>query len=109
MNDRITHRYLCVLLLMASLMPIGNLRAGQEEYSDGKDYSKEIAPAPKSWCETPRLWEIRIGAPGWLAGISGESGVKGVKSFSDVSFDQLLRHLTHFPVALSIDARYGRW
>jgi hypothetical protein len=90
-------------------MPVGNLRAGQEEYRDGKDYSKEMAPAPKPWCETPPLWEVRIGVPGWLAGLSGESGVKGVKSFSDVSFDSLLNHLTHFPVALSIDARYGRW
>jgi len=35
--------------------------------------------------------------------------VKGVKDFADVSFDQLLTHLTHFPVALSIDARYRRW
>ena len=105
----ITHRYLCFLLLMASLLAIGSLGAGQEDYTDGKDYSKEMAPASQSWCETPPLWEVRIGAPGWLAGLSGESGVKGVKDFTDVSFDQLLTHLTHFPLALSIDARYRRW
>jgi len=85
------------------------LFAGPEQYTDEKDYSKEIAPAPKSWCETPPLWEVRVGAPGWLSGLSGETGVKGVVDSVDVKFDQLLRHLTHFPVALSIEARYGRW
>jgi opacity protein-like surface antigen len=82
------------------------LFAGPQDY----DVSKEAPPPPpQSWCETPPLWEVRIGAPGWLAGTSGNSGVKGVVAFSDISFDQLLHHLTHFPIALSIDARYGRW
>src|SRR5262249_18342203 len=66
-------------------------------------------PVEKSWCETPPPWEIRIGAPGWLAGLSGDAGVKGVVTDVDVGFDQLVRHLTHFPVALSADARYQRW
>jgi opacity protein-like surface antigen len=96
-------------LLTASLPFIGNLLAGSEQYADGKDYSKEVPPVEKSRCETPPPWEIRIGAPGWLAGISGESGVKGVVDRADVSFDSLLNHLTHFPIALSVDARYRRW
>lgn len=82
--------------------------------NDGKwtliDNSKgKEVPVEKSWCETPPLWEVRIGIPGWLAGLSGESGVKGVVDAVDVRFDQLLRHLTHFPIALSINARYQRW
>jgi opacity protein-like surface antigen len=82
------------------------LFAGPEQY----DISKESPPQPpQPWCETPPLWEVRIGAPGWLAGTSGNTGVKGVVAFSDISFDQYFHHLTHFPVALSIDARYGRW
>jgi len=81
----------------------------REEQTHGKDYSKEVPPVEKSWCETPPPFEVRIGLPGWLAGISGDSGVKGLEASSDVSFDQLLRHLTHFPVALSINARYRRW
>ena len=109
MNYWVTHRSLRLFLLMASFPAVGSLWAGREEYSDGKDYPKEMASAPKPWCETPTEWEIRIGVPGWLAGLSGESGVKGVKDFADVSFDQLLTHLTHFPIALSIDARYRRW
>src|SRR6267143_1535680 len=79
--------------------------AGSEPY----DISKEAPPPPQPWCETPTTLEIRIGAPGWLAGISGDTGVKGVVTSSDVSFDQLLRHLTHVPIVLSADIRYQRW
>jgi len=78
------------------------LFAGSEQY----DLSKEAPPPPpQPWCETPPLWEVRIGLPGWMAGLSGESGVKGVVNSVDVGFDQLLNHLTHFPVALSVNAR----
>jgi len=78
----------------------------------GSDYdiSKETAPPPPpAWCETPEKFEIRIGVPGWLSGVSGDVGVKGVVSNVDVGFDQLLRHLTHVPLALSADLRYQRW
>jgi opacity protein-like surface antigen len=79
--------------------------AGAEEY----DASKETVPIEKSWCETTPPFELRIGLPAWLAGLSGDTGVKGLEASSDVSFDQLINHLTHFPVALSINARYRRW
>ena len=101
-----------VLLISLAILFSGStiLFAGTEPLAaDGKDYSKEVPLVEKSWCETPPLWEIRIGAPAWLAGISGDSGVKGVEANADVSFDTLLHHLTHFPVALSINARYQRW
>ena len=79
--------------------------------NDGKstliDNSKgKEVPVEKSWCETPKPLEIRIGLPAWLAGVSGESGVKGVVDSVDVRFDQLLKHLTHFPIALAADGRY---
>ena len=74
------------------------------------DISKETPPAPpQPWCETPETLEIRIGAPGWLAGVSGDVGVKGVVSDVDVRFDQMFRHLTHVPIAISADIRYRRW
>src|ERR1700757_24200 len=97
-----------ISILLAILFNSSNILFAGPELSggDGKDYSKEPPPLEKSWCETPPLWEVRIGAPGWLAGLSAESGVKGVFSSADVSFDKLLRHLTHFPIALSINARY---
>jgi hypothetical protein len=109
MNHRVSHEWLHLVVMSLCVSAIANLRAGQEQYGDGKDYSKEVVPVEKSWCETPSLWEVRIGAPAWLAGISGDSGVKGLEASSDVKFQQLLKHLTHFPVALSINARYQRW
>jgi hypothetical protein len=109
MNDRITHKYLSFLLLIASFFTIGNLSAGQEEFSDGKDYSKEVAPAPTPWCETPPPFEISISVPGWFSGISGDVGVKGVVSSVDIPFYTLFDHLTHVPISLSVDVRYKRW
>jgi hypothetical protein len=50
-----------------------------------------------------------LALPCWLAGLSGDSGVKGVVSNADVSFDQLLTHLTHVPIVLAVDVRYQRW
>ena len=89
----------------AILLPASIAMAGVES-----DYSKSPPPlAPQPWCETPQPFEIRIGIPGWLAGLSGDSGVKGVVSSPDVSFDKLLRHLTHVPIVLSVDIRYQRW
>src|SRR6185295_5517987 len=76
----------------------------------GYDISKEAPPPPpQPWCETPKTLEIRVGVPGWMAGVSGNSGVKGVVTSPDVSFDQILTHLTHVPLALSVDVRYQRW
>jgi hypothetical protein len=41
--------------------------------------------------------------------LSGDTGVRGIVSSPDVSFDQLLRHLTHVPIVLAADFRYQRW
>jgi len=73
--------------------------------TDGKDYSKEVVPAPAP----PKEWDIRIGVPGWLLGVSGDAGILGVVGSVDVPFHELLDHLTHVPLLLSIDTRYRRW
>jgi hypothetical protein len=92
--------------LISTLLPASGVFAGTESY----DMSKEAPPPPpQSWCETPPTLEIRIGVPGWLAGVSGNSGVKGVVTSPDVSFTELFNHLTHVPLALSADIRYKRW
>jgi len=94
------------LLIAKILLSSASLFAGSEPY----DTSKEAPPPPpQPWCETPAPFEIRIGAPGWLAGLSGDSGVLGLVDNVDVSFNQLLRHLTHVPIVLSVDIRYQRW
>jgi hypothetical protein len=107
---RLSNRFRCQLSVAAAIL-LPSLVFGDTETTDSKTISssKEAPPIEKRWCETPPGWQIRIGLPGWLAGLSGESGVKGVVNAADVSFDQLLRHLTHFPIALSADVRYQRW
>jgi hypothetical protein len=114
MSNFTAHKFLGSLLMALVLIGPGVLLAGSDTSApDGKDnskdYSKEAPPPVKSWCETPKPFEIRIGLPGWIAGISGDSGVKGLEASSDVTFDQLLKHLTHVPIVLSADAHYQRW
>ena len=100
--NRLVNQFLFATIVLLAPVVFG----GPEPY----DMSKEAPPPPpQPWCEAPATLEIRIGAPGWLAGVSGNSGVKGVVADPDVSFDQLLRHLTHVPIVLSADVRYKRW
>jgi hypothetical protein len=103
--NRFVNRFLIATIFLSA--PI--LLAGPESYDDPKDSKVVIPPEKQPWCETPAPLEIRIGIPGWMAGISGDIGVKGVVSDIDISFDQLFRHLTHVPIALSADIRYQRW
>ena len=96
MNNRARDKAVCIVLLAILFSTANILFAGTEPLaSDDKDYSKEIVPVEKSWYETPKPFEIRIGAPGWLAGISGETGVLGLIDSAEVTFSQLFRHLTH--------------
>src|SRR5262245_43244665 len=79
MNNRARDKAICIVLLAILFSTSNILFSGSEPLAtDDKDYSKEAVPLEKSWCETPKPFEIRIGAPGWLAGISGESGVLGL-------------------------------
>jgi opacity protein-like surface antigen len=93
-----------LLIVAATILFPTVLSAGPETYAD-----KESPPLETKRCETPPPFELRIGIPGWLAGLSGDTGVKGVVSSPDVSFDQLLKHLTHVPIVLAADVRYQRW
>jgi len=97
-----------VAIFMALPAP---LLLGQTSVDDPKD-GKEVVPPPlavQPWCQTPAPLEIRIGIPGWLSGVSGDTGVKGVVANIDVPFHKILDHLTHVPLSLSADIRYQRW
>ena len=106
-----------LLLAFASITEAGPVDLNGNALPDSSDKAvkidnskdKEPPPIAKSWCETPPEWEVRIGLPGWLAGISGDVGVKGVAASESFDFDQLLTHLTHVPLVLSFDTRYKRW
>jgi opacity protein-like surface antigen len=96
-------------LIATTFLSAPALRAGSDTLDDPKD-SKSIPPAEiKPWCETPSPLEIRIGIPGWIAGLSGDTGAKGVVSNIDVGFEELFKRLTHVPIVLSADIRYKRW
>jgi len=103
--NRVANQFLIATIFLSA--PI--LLAGTESYADPKDGKVVLPPEVQPWCETPAPLEIRIGIPGWMAGLSGNAGVKGVVDNVDVSFDKLLRHLTHVPIVLSADIRYQRW
>ncbi len=51
---------------------------------------KETAPPTITQSEP---WQFTIAAPGWMAGLGGTIGVRGVNADIDVGFDQILQHL----------------
>ena len=63
----------------------GGLRAGTVELQP-----KESAPPTITQSEP---WQFTIAAPGWMAGLDGTVGVRGVNADIDVGFDQILQHL----------------
>src|SRR5216117_835606 len=64
---------------------VGRLTAGSVELAP-----KETAPPSITESEP---WQFTIAAPGWLAGLDGTIGVRGVNADIDVGFDQILQHL----------------
>jgi hypothetical protein len=62
------------------------LVAGPEPYTT----SKEVAP-PTITSSEP--WQFTIAVPGWMAGMDGTIGVRGVNADIDVGFDEILQHL----------------
>jgi hypothetical protein len=38
-------------------------------------------------------WQFTIAAPGWLAGLDGTIGVRGINADIDIGFDQIAQHL----------------
>jgi hypothetical protein len=62
------------------------LIAGPEPYVA----SKEAAPPTITQSEP---WRFTIAAPGWMAGMDGTIGIRGVNADIDVGFDEILEHL----------------
>jgi hypothetical protein len=54
-------------------------------------------------------WQFSVSMPGWLAGLKGDVGIKGLSPLHvDVPFSKVLEHLD-MVAALSAEARHGRW
>src|SRR5512132_2526563 len=69
----------------ALLAAVGSVGAGSMELAP-----KETAPPTITQSEP---WQFTIAAPGWMAGMNGTIGVRGVNADIDVGFDQILQHL----------------
>jgi hypothetical protein len=64
---------------------VGVLRGGTLERQP-----KESVPPTITQAEP---WQFTIAVPGWLAGMDGTIGVRGVNADIDVGFDEILQHL----------------
>ena len=98
------NRFVWQPLLATILLPASITLAGTESY----DYKAEPPPPPQSWCVTPPDTEFRIGIPGWITGLQGDFGVRGVVTDQDVKFTDILKRLDMI-AAGSFYARYQRW
>lgn len=58
-----------------------------DDSKDGKDAKVIEAPSLND------PWELKLAMPGWVAGISGDLGVKGISTHVDIGADQILKHL----------------
>jgi hypothetical protein len=74
-----------LVFLAAVFAIIGRVGAGSMELAP-----KETAPPSITESEP---WQFTIAAPGWIAGLDGTIGVRGVNADIDVGFDQILQHL----------------
>ena len=77
---------------------IGSVGAGSLELAP-----KETAPPTITQSEP---WQFTIAAPGWMAGMDGTIGVRGVNADIDIGFDQILQHLDMI-FAARAEARKG--
>jgi hypothetical protein len=53
-------------------------------------------------------WEITVGGPGWLAGVSGTTGFRGINSNVDVGIGDILKHI-NVVYSFSGEVRKGRF
>src|ERR1700730_9030136 len=73
-------------VLATIVLSAPTLFAGPEPYTG----SKEAAPPSITESEP---WQFTIAAPGWIAGLDGTIGVRGVNADINIGFDQILQHL----------------
>src|SRR4051794_32775578 len=95
-------RLITFVFLLALSVPATILLAGTPSES------KSVPPVEKQDRGAPDDWELRVGIPGWISGLSGDFGVRGVVADTDISFGDLLNNLD-IMAAGSIYARYHRW
>ena len=82
--------FLFILLIVGTAAYAGN---------DSTVEPKQVQPLAESW-------QFNLGGPIWLAGVEGQTGVRGRSVGVDVSPSSILRHL-NFTTSFSAEARKG--
>jgi hypothetical protein len=117
MKNRFVIPLACSSLLLAVAVntqadPVDLNGSAPPDPSGGKrviDNSKgKETPMVQSGCVAPKDTEFRIGLPSWIAGLSGDFGVRGLVTDQSVDFSQMLNRLDMMASG-SLYARYQRW
>ncbi len=74
--------------------------------SSGKEVQAKMVEPPPA--KTIQPWQITIGVPGWLAGVSGYTGFRGVNPYVESSVIDILKH-TNVISSLLAEVRNGRY
>ncbi len=74
--------------------------------SAGKQAEAKVVEQPSA--KTTEPWQITVGAPGWLANVTGTTGFHGINSNIDVRVDQILRNINAI-FSFSGEVRRGRF
>jgi outer membrane autotransporter protein len=72
----------------------------------GKEEEPKTIEQPS--VKTTEPWQISVGGPGWLAGVSGHTGFHGVNPYVDVGLGEILRHINVIDT-LGAEVRNGRF
>jgi hypothetical protein len=87
-----------LLFVAAAFALISSMRAGTLELQPKETASPTITES--------QPWQFTIAAPGWMAGMDGTIGVRGVNADIDIGFDEILQHLDMI-FAARAEARKG--
>ena len=80
--------------------------AARPAQSSGKQIESKLVQQPPA--KTAEPWKITVGAPGWLAGVSGHTGFHGVNPYVNVGVGQILKHINAI-FSFAGEARTGRF
>jgi hypothetical protein len=81
-------------------------RPSKVKPSDGKEVETKMVLPPSVKTASP--WQITIGGPGWLAGVSGHTGFRGVNPYVSSSVIDILKHVNVIDT-LFAEVRKGRF
>ncbi|MEZ5304745.1 MAG: hypothetical protein R3F11_29475 [Verrucomicrobiales bacterium] len=97
--------------LAAAALAAGALAAPPQSVGGTQAVPLEAEPAAAAAAADPAAgdgWKISLWSYGWLAGLEGTTGIKGITSEVDVPFSKILDNLD-MTASMNIEAQRGRW